>query len=201
MNVPRLHQRLRLLFLAMAAVALAACGGDPAADARRDSSAPESIRPAPAFALETLEGDTLTLARLEESYGAILMNFWASWCGPCRTEVPELVELHEEYKDRRFTVLGVTVNDLPRDSRDSARKWGMTYASVIGTPAMLEDYALSPWLPTTLLVVDGGIVKEWVGPRVRADFEYPVKVALGLAPPLEAVLTDSTAPPGDQRGE
>ena len=66
----------------------------------------------------------------------------------------------------------------------------ITYPSVIGTPRMLESYELSPWLPTSLLVQDGMIVKEWVGPRTKEEFEYPIKVALGLAPAAAEVMED-----------
>lgn len=189
--------RLRHLFVPALLVAVA-CGGDGSA---AEGGGPaggglERIRPAPAFALETLDGDTLRLSDLEADADAVLLNFWASWCVPCKTEIPELVDLHEAYEEKGLAVLGVAVNDLPRDSRAFVEETGMTYPSVIGTPAMLEDYRLSPWLPTTLLVADGAVVREWVGPRTRADFEYPVKVALGLAPPLEDVIHEREAPAG-----
>ena len=90
-------------------------------------------------------------------------------------------------------VLGVTVNDLPRDSRDFAAEIGMSYPSVIGTPRMLEAYELSPWLPTSLLVEDGKIVEEWIGPRSKEEFEYGIKVALGLAPAAEDLMADEPA--------
>lgn len=154
-------------------------------------------RPAPDFAVETLDGgDSLHLADLD-GFEVVLMNFWASWCAPCKAEIPDLMTLHEDYSDQGFTVLGVTVNDLPRDSREFAEMIGMTYPSVIGTPQMLEAYGLSPWLPTSLLVVDGEIVREWVGPRTREEFEYAVRVGLGQAPPLEDILQD---PPGAEGG-
>lgn len=158
----------------------------------------EAIREAPPFDLETLEGDTLSLADLD-SVPVILMNFWASWCGPCKIEIPDLMVLHETYAARGFMVLGVTVNDLPRDSREFAAEVDMSYPSVIGTPQMLEAYELSPWLPTSLLVQDGRVVKEWVGPRSREEFEYPVKVALGLAPAPSDLMEDEEESAGEAR--
>jgi thiol-disulfide isomerase/thioredoxin len=157
-----------------------------------DGYALEAIREAPAFELETLDGDTLTLASLD-SIPVILMNFWASWCGPCKIEIPDLMALDETYGPKGFMVLGVTVNDLPRDSRDFAAEVGMSYVSVIGTPRMLESYELSPWLPTSLLVKDGTIVEEWIGPRPKEEFEYGIKVALGLAPAAADLMADETA--------
>ena len=152
----------------------------------------EAIREAPAFELETLDGDTLSLASLD-SVPVILMNFWASWCGPCKIEIPDLMALDETYGPKGFMVLGVTVNDLPRDSRDFAAEIGMSYPSVIGTPRMLEAYELSPWLPTSLLVEDGKIVEEWIGPRSKEEFEYGIKVARGRAPAAEDLMADEPA--------
>jgi thiol-disulfide isomerase/thioredoxin len=187
---------LACLLLALVAIS---CGRDGDAreelDAseRAERSSLEPIRDAPAFDLETLDGETLTLAALD-TVPLVLMNFWASWCGPCKVEIPDLMALHETYRGKGFMVLGVTVNDLPRDSREFAAEIEMSYPSVIGTPKMLEDYELSPWLPTSLLIRDGKIVKEWIGPRSREDFEYPIKVALGLAPAAADLMRDGTEP-------
>lgn len=176
------------------------CGGDartedvPPAEA---GTSYEVVREAPDFALETLSGDSLTMSDVADGE-AILMNFWASWCAPCRSEMPELVELHEEYGERGLTVLGVTVNDVPRDSREFADEMDLPYRSVIGTPRMLESFGISPWLPTTILVEDGKIVREWIGPKSRADFEYPIRVALGLAPPIGDVTKKRDAERAEQ---
>ena len=62
---------------------------------------------------------------------------------------------------------------------------------------MLEAYELSPWLPTSLLIRDGQIVKEWIGPRSRDEFEYPVKVALGLVPAAGDLMRDMAEPRAD----
>lgn len=186
----------------LAVVIAAACGRDSGArtgdSGRAGEYALETIREAPAFELETLEGDTLTLASLD-SVPVILMNFWASWCGPCKIEIPDLMALDEAYGGEGFMVLGVTVNDLPRDSRAFAAEVDMSYPSVIGTPRMLEAYELSPWLPTSLLLKDGAIVEEWVGPRTREEFEYPIKVALGLAPSAADLLAEPAEQGGDGR--
>ncbi len=180
------------------ALAFAGCGGDAAEPdpAAGTGSAEVTSRPAPAFALETLDGDSLHLADLD-GFDVVFMNFWASWCAPCKAEIPDLMALHETYGPDGFTVLGVTVNDIPRDSREFAEDIGMTYPSAIGTPEMLEAYGLSPWLPTSLLVVDGEITREWVGPRPRDEFEYAIRVGLGKAPPMAEVLGD---PSGEDPG-
>lgn len=173
-------------------VTLAGCGsGSEARTGEKttgsEGAPPSEARVAPGFALETLDGDSLTLADLADRK-VVLMNFWASWCEPCKEEIPVLVTLHEEYGDQGFMVLGATVDDLPRNSRAFAEEMDIPYPSVITTPRMREDWALAPWLPTTLLIVDGRIVEQWIGPQTRDVFEYPIRVGLGLAPPLEDVI-------------
>ncbi|MDX1660912.1 MAG: TlpA disulfide reductase family protein [Gemmatimonadota bacterium] len=195
--MPRpVHRRIVPFAGALVLFTLVACGGGEGEERARAEISDEARKPlvamreAPEFELETLEGDSLALSDLSDER-AILMNFWASWCAPCRAEIPDLIALHEDYEDEGFMVLGVTVNDLPRDSREFAEEMEMTYPSVIGTPAMLESYKLSPWLPITLLVKDGEVVREWVGPRTREEFEYPVRVALGEVPNLMDVVKPS----------
>ncbi|MGH7564468.1 MAG: TlpA family protein disulfide reductase [Gemmatimonadota bacterium] len=188
-----------LLVLAALAACVPGCGsgsearpGDGEAESGTESAAPGRL--APGFGLETLDGDSLTLAGLGDGRKVVLMNFWASWCEPCKEEIPALIALHEEYRDRGFMVLGATVDDLPRDSRAFAEEMQIPYPSVITTPKMREEWALAPWLPTTLLIVDGRIVEEWVGPQTRDAFEYPIRVALGLAPPLQDVIGTAGQP-------
>lgn len=184
------HLAARLAPVLLPALLAAACGSG--SEARTDEETAETdatveARLAPGFALETLEGDSLSLEDLVDSK-VILINFWASWCEPCKDEIPVLIALHEEYADRGFTVLGATVDDLPRDSRAFVEEMEIPYRSVITTPRMRETWRLAPWLPTTFLLVDGRIVEEWVGPQTREVFEYPIRVGLGLAPALEDVI-------------
>ena len=173
------------------AAVLAGCGSGSEArtgeDAATDAASPTAARVAPGFALETLAGDSLSLDDVADRK-VVLVNFWASWCEPCKEEIPVLIALHEEYGDKGFMVLGATVDDLPRDSRAFVEEMEIPYASVITTPRMREEWRLAPWLPTTFLLVDGRIVEEWVGPQTRDVFEFPIKVGLGLAPALEDVI-------------
>ncbi|HET9581839.1 MAG TPA: redoxin domain-containing protein [Gemmatimonadota bacterium] len=180
--------------LSLAVLGVAACGsGSEARTEEEAASSPASAggRVAPGFALETLTGDSLSLDDLADRK-VVLVNFWASWCEPCKEEIPVLIELHEEYGDEGFMVLGATVDDLPRDSRDFVEEMGIPYPSVITTPRMREEWRLAPWLPTTYLLVEGRIADEWVGPQTREEFEFPIRVGLGLSPAIEDVIrTDS----------
>jgi len=176
--------------LLVAALMMVACGSGTEArtdEAGAEAGAAVEARVAPDFGLETLAGDSLSLDDLADRK-VVLVNFWASWCEPCKEEIPVLIALQQEYGDKGFMVLGATVDDLPRDSRAFVEEMEIPYPSVITTPRMREEWRLAPWLPTTFLLVDGRIAEEWVGPQTREVFEYPIRVGLGLAPALEDVI-------------
>jgi peroxiredoxin len=80
-------------------------------------SAASISAPAPDFSLPSAQGDTVTLADLRGR--VVMLNFWASWCGPCRQEMPHLEALHQRYEGLGFTLLGVNVEDDP----GSAQQW------------------------------------------------------------------------------
>ncbi|MEP7294504.1 MAG: TlpA disulfide reductase family protein, partial [Chloroflexota bacterium] len=81
--------------------------------------------PAPDFTLTTFDGGEFKLS--EQRGKVVVINFWASWCGPCRTEAPTLESLWQQYKDRDVVFLGVTYADDPTDSREFMAQYGMTY--------------------------------------------------------------------------
>jgi thiol-disulfide isomerase/thioredoxin len=147
------------------------------------SSGDEALRKAPPFRLAKLyASDSLSLDDLRGQY--VLMNFWASWCGPCRAEMPALESLHRRFRGTGLTVLGVTINDLPEDSRDFGLQVGASYMNVIGTEEMAQDYRLTSWIPFTLLVgPNGRILRQWSGPQTETTFLEGIRA---VAPDLRA---------------
>jgi len=110
----------------------------------------------------------------------ILLNFWATWCGPCIDEIPDLIKLHDQYKRFGFTVIGVSVDDavggLPPAElvRSFAQSHGMEYPMILGGPGSTVelDYGGIPVVPTTF-VIDrkNHIVREIVGAHSKSQFE------------------------------
>ena len=165
--------------LAAALALLAACGAERAA-------APDVGSPAPAYAATTMAGDSASLAGLRGK--VVLLNVWATWCHPCRAEIPALQKIHERHAAQGLALVGVSVDDeTDREAvRDFAREYGMTYAVWLDPEERVTSLFRTLGVPSTFLIGrDGKVLWKHVGP-VRAD-----------DPALGRLLADALrAPPG-----
>jgi peroxiredoxin len=123
-------------------------------------AAPAAVAPAamaPDFTLRTLEGKNL---RLQEQRGSVvLVNFWATWCGPCRQEMPHLNRLYEKYRASGFVMLGVNVDDDASNAAGVASKLGVKFPVLFDTDKKVSHlYALSS-MPSTVLIDRDGHVR------------------------------------------
>jgi cytochrome c biogenesis protein CcmG, thiol:disulfide interchange protein DsbE len=134
--------------------------------------------PVPRFDLPALEGDE-RVALADHVGRPILINFWATWCGPCRSEAPLLETAWRKYKDR-MTFIGVDIQDFTGDAKDFVREYDVTYRIAYDGPAKLwEPWGLSG-LPETFLVgSDGTIVEHKVGEYSdAAELDEAIRKAL-----------------------
>jgi cytochrome c biogenesis protein CcmG, thiol:disulfide interchange protein DsbE len=140
--------------------------------------------PAPGFALERLDRDgTLSLASLRGK--AVVVNFWASWCGPCRDEAAVLDDAWRKYRGRGLVIVGVAVRDFSEDSRRFARRYGMTYPIVKASGNRLERQYGITGVPETFFVDrQGNLVGDPIaGPvdaseEIEEQFEATIEAAL-----------------------
>jgi cytochrome c biogenesis protein CcmG/thiol:disulfide interchange protein DsbE len=142
--------------------------------------------PAPAFTLERLDTDgTLSLASLKGK--AVVLNFWASWCIPCKDEAPLLEEAWREHRDRGLVVLGVDAQDFKGDARKFMARYGLTYPVVYdGKGSTLGRYGITGFPETFFVDRQGNLVGErLVGgldlERNREKFAEGIELALGGA--------------------
>lgn len=141
---------------------------------------------APNFTLEALDGKNLSLSDLKGK--AVVVNFWATWCGPCKIETPWLVELQNQYGSQGLQVVGVAMDDSGKDEIEKfAKDMGVNYPVLIGKEAVGDAYGGVPALPESFFVGrDGKIVDRIIGLKGRAEIEDSVKKALGTSPTTAA---------------
>jgi cytochrome c biogenesis protein CcmG, thiol:disulfide interchange protein DsbE len=139
--------------------------------------------PAPGFDLPALSGEgTVALADLRGK--AVVVNFWASWCTPCRDESPYLEEVWRERRDDGLVLVGVNEEDVSKDARRFARRNGLTYPLVRDKSGGLrDDYKLRGYPETFVIDRRGDVVEHIAGPvhrgKLRDRFERAVERALG----------------------
>jgi len=135
--------------------------------------------PAPSFQLKDLEGKDLNL---EASKGrVVLLNFWATWCGPCREEIPGLIALQQRYKDQ-LQIIGLVVDeDDDKEVRKIADTEGINYPVALADSNTRIEYGGITALPTVFVInTDGRVVQKHVGLFNPALFETEVRALLGL---------------------
>ena len=136
---------------------------------------------APAFTLERLDGEgDLAIESLRGK--TIVLNFWASWCGPCRDEMPLLQEGSERWQDRNVVFVGVDVKDFRRDARAFLDRFGVTYANVYdGKGSTVGRYGATRY-PETFFVDAKGRVRWRIAGAIEEASELDEGIERALAP-------------------
>ena len=159
----------RLLALALGALSVGTTArADDVCDARE--------RPAKLdFTLRDVAGNDV---RLEDYSGrVIVLDFWATWCAPCRVSIPDLVELYERYRDRGFIVLGISVNDPVTRLEPFVQELRMSYPVLVGDGRYDLQEAFGPLVgfPTSVVITrDGRICRRHTGVAPKAALERAI---------------------------
>jgi cytochrome c biogenesis protein CcmG, thiol:disulfide interchange protein DsbE len=137
--------------------------------------------PAPAFELPRLDGEgTVSLASLRGR--AVVVNFWASWCNPCKDESPYLERLWREKRGQGLVLVGVNEEDVSKDARRFARRYALTYPVVRDKSGGLrDDYGLRGYPETFVVDRRGKIVERVAGPVHRGKFRERFERAVARA--------------------
>ena len=135
--------------------------------------------PAPDFQLKDLDGKDLSLASAKGK--VIFLNFWATWCGPCRAEIPSLIELQNRYKER-LQIIGLVVDDNDQDAvKQVVDSEGINYPVALASDNIRLAYGGIPALPTLFIInSEGRIVQKHVGLFNPALYETEVRALLDL---------------------
>ena len=137
-----------------------------------------NLKPAPDFALKDENGAKVTLADYKGK--VLLLNFWATWCGPCKIEIPWFMEFEQQYKNKGFEVLGVAMDD---DGWTAVKPYIAThkinYRVVLGNDAMATAYGGVDALPTTFVIDQNGkILTSHIGLVSRDNYVKEIQSLL-----------------------
>jgi thiol-disulfide isomerase/thioredoxin len=179
---------LILFFIAAIVAAMLFAGIRMARNNRAGGSATGQLMGnlAPDFDLQTLDGKNLKLSDLRGK--AVLLNFWATYCGPCKIEMPWFVELQKQYGPQGFQIVGVAMDDASTEEiAKFAKEMGVNYPILIGKDSVAESYGGVSVLPTTFFVDrDGKLIAREFGLQSRSVFVDHIKKAMSQGQAVQA---------------
>jgi peroxiredoxin len=148
---------------------------------------------APDFQLKSLDGQQVRLSDFRGK--AVLLNFWATWCAPCKIEMPWFVDLQKQYAAQGLQVIGVAMDDSGEPAiAKFAKEMGVNYPVLIGKEAVGDAYGGVEFLPTTFFIDrQGKIVDRVFGLVGHNEIEEDVKKSLGVASSAQANATPANA--------
>ncbi len=157
-------RRLTVFFLVVAVVA-----------AFTGFSSQDSTTKAPDFLLKTSSGKSIALSKLKGKI--VVVNFWATWCGPCRAEIPGFIEVYQKYRSKGLEIVGISLDQGGwNDVEPFVKKFNISYPVVLGNEHVAEQYGNIDAIPTTFIIdKNGKIVNRHIGYLKKEDFEKEIK--------------------------
>ena len=136
---------------------------------------------APGFTLTDIFGNRLSLSDYKGK--VVMVDFWATWCGPCRIEIPGFVELQSRYRDQGFTIIGISLDDSAEPVMEFYKQFNMNYPVAVGNDSLGALYGGIFGMPTTFMIGrDGRVYSKHVGATHVDVFEEEVKMLIAAKP-------------------
>ena len=166
---------MRFIFLSLFLFTLGCMGPD---SRQVNANASGELKNSQKFTLNNLKGEPVNLEALLKQNKAVLINFWATWCPPCREEIPGLIDLQEKFRNKSFTILGVDAGESQTKVSGFAEKMGINYPVVLDSDMAVAKHYSIYGIPTSLLVSsDGKILGEYhtYSRELEADVEKALR--------------------------
>ena len=136
---------------------------------------------APKWELEDLNGEKVKLSDFKGK--VVLLNFWATWCPPCRKKIPDLIDLHKTYKDKGFAVIGVSIDEQGAAIvRPFVNRVGVNYPILLGSESVVNAYGIEPIPATFLIDRHGRVAAHHIGFTEKVIFESEIVTLLAEKP-------------------
>ncbi|MFQ5543108.1 MAG: TlpA family protein disulfide reductase [Nitrospiria bacterium] len=131
--------------------------------------------PVPHFQLQTLNGSSVKISDYRGK--VVLLNFWASWCTPCKAEMPEIQAAYEAFKDQDFVVLGVNFGEKPKEAKKLVKEMNLTFPILLDKKVEVAERHNVVSLPVTFFIDPSGIIKERLfgGTLTKRDIEAAIQ--------------------------
>lgn len=163
-----MRARCTLALAATLLLILAACTTVQVADDSRVG------QKAPEFTLPDVDGRPVSLSKYQGK--VVVLDFWATWCAPCVMELPVFQNLHTQYRDKGFEVVGINLSDDNPNVGDFLRKNNIQYTNLVGDEKIQELYGPITGFPTTFIIDRGGTIREHlVGAHPREEIEGAIQ--------------------------
>ncbi|MFZ1978526.1 MAG: TlpA disulfide reductase family protein [Bacteroidota bacterium] len=136
---------------------------------------------APNFSLKTSDGKTIELSKFKGK--AVVLNFWATWCPPCKQEIPDLIQVYKKYKERGLIIIGISIDQEGWDIvKPFIKETKIPYPVVLGNQDVVQDYGNFDGIPATFFIDSNGIIIDHqIGMLTKEIFETKVKAILPKA--------------------
>ncbi len=173
----------RVVLAVSIVLALAGCSRSDIRVQAAASLKPEVERkPAPEFSLKDLNGKTVKLSDYRGK--VVLLNFWATWCGPCKIEIPWFAEFEQKHKDQGFAVLGVSMDEEGWDVvKPFLEEHRVNYRVLMGSDQVAQLYGGVDSLPTSFIIDrDGRVASVHIGLVSKSDYQNEINALLSSQP-------------------
>jgi peroxiredoxin len=144
----------------------------------KDTNPTSKPAPAPSWQLRDVDGQTVHSADFKGK--VVILDFWATWCGPCRVEIPGFIELQKQYAKQGLAVIGVSVDEAsPTEVKKFAQQLGVNYPVVLADANTTRAFGGIEAIPTTFVIDRAGrIIKQHLGFTEKEEFEKEIKPLL-----------------------